>query len=50
MRKKSYLQTDRGAFIIAEAGVNHEGKMELAKRLISEAAEGGANAIKTVKI
>ncbi|MEO6693759.1 MAG: N-acetylneuraminate synthase family protein, partial [Ignavibacteria bacterium] len=33
-------------YVIAEAGVNHEGKMELAKRLIDEAAEGGANAIK----
>lgn len=33
-------------FIIAEAGVNHEGSMELAKRLIDEAAEGGAHAIK----
>jgi len=33
-------------FIIAEAGVNHEGSMELAKRLIAEAKEGGADAIK----
>lgn len=33
-------------YMIAEAGVNHEGKMEIAKRLIDEAAEGGANAIK----
>src|SRR5688572_30354488 len=33
-------------FIIAEAGVNHEGSIELAKRLIDEAAEGGAHAIK----
>ena len=33
-------------FIIAEAGVNHEGSMELAKRLIDEALEGGAHAIK----
>ncbi len=33
-------------YIIAEAGVNHEGKMELAKRLIDEAKEGGADAIK----
>ena len=33
-------------FIIAEAGVNHEGSMDLAKRLIDEAAEGGAHAIK----
>ena len=33
-------------YIIAEAGVNHEGNMELAKRLIHEAKEGGAHAIK----
>ena len=32
--------------IIAEAGVNHEGSMDLAKRLVDEAAEGGADAIK----
>ena len=32
-------------YIIAEAGVNHEGSMELAKRLIREAKEGGADAI-----
>ena len=33
-------------YIIAEAGVNHEGNMDLAKRLIDEACEGGADAIK----
>jgi len=33
-------------YVIAEAGVNHECKMELAKRLIDEAKEGGADAIK----
>lgn len=33
-------------YIIAEAGVNHEGSIDLAKRLIDEAAESGANAIK----
>ena len=33
-------------YVIAEAGVNHEGDFELAKRLINEAAEGGAHAIK----
>ena len=33
-------------YIIAEAGVNHEGSMNLAMRLIDEAKEGGANAIK----
>lgn len=33
-------------YIIAEIGVNHEGSMALAKRLINEAAEGGAHAAK----
>ncbi len=33
-------------YIIAEAGVNHEGSIDLAKRLIDEAREGGADAIK----
>jgi len=33
-------------FIIAEAGVNHETNMGLAKRLVEEAKEGGADAIK----
>ena len=33
-------------YIIAEAGVNHEGDMNLAKRIINEAAEGGAHAVK----
>jgi N-acetylneuraminate synthase len=32
--------------IIAEAGVNHEGSLDIAKRLIDDAAEGGADAIK----
>ncbi len=36
----------RTPYIIAEAGVNHEGSIELAKRLIDEAAEAGAHAIK----
>ena len=33
-------------YIIAEIGVNHEGEMQLAKRLIREAKEGGAHAAK----
>lgn len=33
-------------YMIAEAGVNHEGRIDLAKRLIEEAAEAGADAIK----
>ena len=33
-------------YMIAEAGVNHEGSMDIAKRLVEEAKEGGADAIK----
>ncbi|WP_219834389.1 N-acetylneuraminate synthase [Paenibacillus sp. R14(2021)] len=33
-------------YIIAEAGVNHNGSIELAKRLVEEAAKAGANAVK----
>lgn len=34
------------AFIIAEAGINHNGKLELAKKLIREAKAAGADAVK----
>lgn len=33
-------------YVIAEVGVNHEGDFDLARRLIEEAAEGGADAVK----
>lgn len=33
-------------YVIAEVGVNHEGSMVLAKRLVDEAKEGGADAVK----
>ena len=33
-------------FIIAEAGVNHNGKFNIAKKLIINAKTAGANAIK----
>lgn len=36
----------RMPYVIAEAGVNHEGDMDIARRLVDEAAEGGADAIK----
>ncbi len=33
-------------FIIAEAGVNHNGKLELAKKLVDAAVNAGADAVK----
>jgi len=33
-------------YVIAEIGVNHEGSMAIAKRLVDEAKEGGADAVK----
>ncbi len=33
-------------FVIAEAGVNHDGKLELAERLVDAAAEAGCDAVK----
>ena len=33
-------------FIIAEAGINHNGSIRIAKRLIDIAAKAGADAIK----
>lgn len=38
--------TPQRPYVIAEAGVNHEGSMQIAKRLVDEAQEGGADAIK----
>lgn len=36
----------KNAFVIAEAGVNHNGSLELARRLVDVAAEAGADAVK----
>ena len=33
-------------FVIAEAGLNHNGKLSIAKKLVNKAKEVGANAIK----
>ena len=38
--------TSRRTFIIAEAGVNHNGRLELARQLVDVAAEAGADAVK----
>ena len=40
------IGTDQPCFIIAEAGVNHNGDIELARRLIDVAALAGADAVK----
>lgn len=37
---------DEPVFIIAEAGVNHNGRLDLAHRLIDAAADAGADAVK----
>ena len=42
----SYENKLHKPYVIAEIGVNHEGSMLLAKRLIDEAKEGGADAVK----
>ena len=36
----------KNVFIIAEAGVNHNGSVELAKKLIDVASEAGVDAVK----
>ena len=33
-------------FVIAEAGVNHNGDLQLAKKLVDAAVEAGADAVK----
>ena len=43
---KNYNLKISKPYFIAEAGVNHEGDMDIAKRLIDEAKMGGADAIK----
>src|SRR3989338_816538 len=43
------INTDTPAFIIAEIGINHNGEIAKAKKLISAAARAGANAVKFQK-
>ena len=37
---------NKQSYIIAEVGVNHNGKISLAKKLIDVAKKSGANAVK----
>lgn len=43
--KRTLSETSR-PFIVADVGVNHENDLNLAKRMIREAAQGGADAVK----
>lgn len=40
------MRTGDGVFVIAEAGVNHNGDLETARHLIDAAAQAGADAVK----
>lgn len=46
MIKLKDIINKKGVFIIAEAGCNHEGNLEIAVKLIQEAAKAGADAVK----
>lgn len=41
-----YIGKNEPCFIIAEAGVNHNGNIDIAKKLIESAADAGADAVK----
>ena len=43
---KNIIGLDQPVFIIAEAGVNHNGNIELAKKLVEEAKKCGADCVK----
>jgi len=46
---RTYLGYERPVFIIAEIGINHNGNLSTAKKLIMEAKKSGANAVKFQK-
>ena len=40
------IGANQPCFIIAEAGVNHNGSLDLARQLVAVAAQAGADAVK----
>ena len=46
---ESLVGEGQPCYIIAEVGVNHNGRLDLAKRLVDSAAEAGVNAVKFQK-
>lgn len=46
---RQYVGPEEPVFVIAEIGINHNGDVEIAKRLIDAAKEAGANAVKFQK-
>ncbi len=49
LRKNRSIGAGHPAYIIAEIGINHNGSLDLAKQLISEAAHAGCDAVKFQK-
>ena len=49
LRKNRAIGAGHPAYIIAEIGINHNGSLDLAKQLISEAARAGCDAVKFQK-
>ena len=43
---KAYVGQNKPVYIIAEAGLNHNGSLDIAKKLILEAKKSGCNAVK----
>jgi len=46
---RQYVGEGMPVFVVAEVGINHNGSLEIAKRLIKEAKEAGADAVKFQK-
>ncbi|GAA3992290.1 N-acetylneuraminate synthase family protein [Hymenobacter antarcticus] len=49
IHKNRFIGPGHPAYIIAEIGINHNGSLDLAKQLISEAAKAGCDAVKFQK-